>query len=82
MSLSTLAVAVLSLTTPDPCNDARDFAESIARARDSRVPITAVLDIVESDQLWTTMVSIIYSYSSVPPVAIGAMAESACRDNS
>lgn len=32
MSLSTLAVAVLSLTTPNACLDARSLAEDIARA--------------------------------------------------
>lgn len=82
MSLSTLAVAVLSLTTPNVCLDARSLAEDIARARDAGTPLTQVLTIVQGSELWIDMTRIIYSYPELPPVALGIITESACRDNS
>lgn len=82
MSLSTLAVAVLSLSTSNACLDARSLAEDIARARDAGTPITHVLTVMQGNELWTDMTRIIYSYPELPPVALGIITESACRDNS
>lgn len=81
MSLSHAIVAVLALTTPDPCLDARSLAEDIARARDAGTPVTHVLTIVQGNELWTNMTAIIYSYPNLPPAALGIMTERACRDN-
>lgn len=81
MSLPTAIVAVAALSTPDACLEARDLAETIARARDARVPIVAVFESVKYDPLWVQIAGVTYGHPSIPPVAIGAMVESACRDS-
>ncbi len=79
MSLPTAIVATLALTTPDLCTEARELAEEIARARDNQVPIVEILEIVHDNPLWLQMTAVIYTSPNVPPVAIGAMTEAACR---
>lgn len=77
MSLSAAIVAVLALS--DPCIQARDLAETMARGRDVGVPMTEILDIVEGDRLWSSLTILIYTSPNIPPVAVGTMVEAACR---
>lgn len=80
MSIPTLAIAVLALTTPDACRDARELAETIADARDAKVSVIDVLEVIPNDPLWINMTALIYSHPELPPIAIGVMTEKACRD--
>lgn len=81
MSLSKLVVAVLSLTNPDTCSEARILTEEIARARDLNVPIVNVFEAVDFEPMWVQLTGIIYSNPHIPPAAIGTMNEAACRGN-